>query len=214
MNAVWKTTLYAALLLTSVGTKAEDTQTLITSLRQIADGSKCTTHSWKNRGIAPKTYIEGVTLVFARAICHPDRSDVKVVSRGASVSTNPNDALVVYKDTFAAAGMRNDDSGVDTLRHSYVLLIGLGMMESSGRFCEGRDVSECFTTADSAEAGLFQTSYGARVHSATLVDLFNVYRASSTGCMLDVFRDSIVCSNSTKPQQPMSRGDERRHGDR
>ena len=35
--------------------------------------------------------------------------------------------------------MRNDVSGIDTLRHLFVLMIGLGMRELSGRYCEGRD---------------------------------------------------------------------------
>ncbi len=86
--------------------------------------------------------------------------------------------------------MRNDKAGVDTLRHSYTLLIGLGMMESSGKYCEGRDVSECFTTADTAEAGLFQTSYGAHIHSPSLGDLFKTYKdGDKSQCLLDVFQD-------------------------
>jgi hypothetical protein len=58
--------------------------------------------------------------------------------------------------------MRNDVSGIDTLRHLFVLMIGLGMRESSGRYCEGRDQSASNTSADTAEAGLFQTSWNAR----------------------------------------------------
>ena len=49
------------------------------------------------------------------------------------------DALAHYASEFAALGMRNDVSGLDTLRHLFVLMIGLGMRESSGRYCEGRD---------------------------------------------------------------------------
>ena len=43
--------------------------------------------------------------------------------------------------------MRNDVSGTDTLRHLFVLMIGLGMRESSGRYCEGRDQSASNTSA-------------------------------------------------------------------
>ena len=56
--------------------------------------------------------------------------------------------VVAYQHEFANAGMKNTVAGVDTLRHAYALLIGQGMMESSGRYCEGRDVSECFATAE------------------------------------------------------------------
>lgn len=138
------------------------------SIQEIAGKSQCAAHFWKDRGHAPKTYINGVALVFARAVCHPEREDVRVVSAAADPASNANDALVAYQREFANAGMQNAAAGVDTLRHAYTLLIGLGMMESSGRYCEGRDVSECFATADSAEAGLFQTSFGAHVHSPAL----------------------------------------------
>lgn len=119
-------------------------------------------------------------------------------------SANPDDALVVYKDIFAAAGMRNDVAGRDTLRHSFNLLIGLGMMESSGKFCEGRDVSQCFVRAESAEAGLFQTSFGARTRSPVLEELFNKYSADKKGCMLDAFQGNLTCRirKSVNPRCP------------
>ena len=37
--------------------------------------------------------------------------------------------------------MDNSQDGIDTLRHLFVLLLGLGARESSGRYCEGRDMS-------------------------------------------------------------------------
>jgi hypothetical protein len=132
-----------------------------------------------------------VTLVFARSVCHPERADVQVVSAPVNTSPGSDDALAVYQSTFAANRMRNDKAGVDTLRHSYTLLIGLGMMESSGKYCEGRDVSECFTTADSAEAGPFQTSYGARRFSPVLPELFQKYSVNQDHCLLDVFKGPI-----------------------
>jgi hypothetical protein len=118
---------------------------------------------------------------------------VQIVSAPVNTSSEADDALAVYQATFQASGMRNDTAGVDTLRHSYGLLLGLGMMESSGKYCEGRDVSQCFTTADSAEAGLFQTSYGARHFSPALQQLFQAYSADQSHCLLDVFRGSISC---------------------
>lgn len=67
------------------------------------------------------------------------------------------------------------------------------MMESSGHYCEGRDVSQCFAEAETAEAGLFQTSYGARRSSPVLGDLFARYGASQSGCMLSAFKGSLTC---------------------
>jgi len=37
--------------------------------------------------------------------------------------------------------------------------MGLGMRESSGRYCEGRDRNANNVTSDTAEAGLFQMSW-------------------------------------------------------
>jgi hypothetical protein len=150
-----------------------------------------------------------VTLVFARAICQPQRSDVQVVSAPVDTSPGNDDALAVYQARFQAAGMRNDTAGVDTLRHSYALLMGLGMMESSGKYCEGRDVSECFTTADSAEAGLFQTSFGAGRFSPVLPELFQSYSADQSRCLLQVFQGSITCRivKSHNPQCPSATSD-------
>jgi hypothetical protein len=185
------------------------------TIEELASQSTCASHSWKQRGLAPRSYIIGVALVFARAVCHPERSDARVVSAPMNRDSNPNDALTVYKDEFAAAGMRNDKAGIDTLRHSYTLLIGLGMMESSGKYCEGRDVSECFTTADSAEAGLFQTSYGARKHSPVLEVLFKIYKNDQSPCLLSAFEDSLTCriAKSHNPKCPGASSDVTGSGD-
>jgi hypothetical protein len=105
--------------------------------------------------------------------------------------------------------MRNDVAGPDTLRHAYVLLLGLGMMESSGRYCEGRDVSECFSTADSAEAGLFQTSYGARRFSASLPPMIQRYAGDTSHCLAPAFGPGLSCKiqKSHNPSCPNATSD-------
>lgn len=194
---------------------AQDASSGAEAIQDIAARSQCAAHSWPHRGVAPKTYIKGVALVFARAVCHPDHEDLKVVSAAANPASNRNDALIAYQREFAAAHMDNGTSGVDTLRHAYALLIGLGMSESSGKYCEGRDVSECFATADTAEAGLFQTSFGARVHSPALGNLFAAYKANGRQCLLDVFKDSIACRivPSHNPRCPNENSDVKGTGD-
>ena len=168
----------------------------VADVRRLASGSQCAAHEWgHHRGIAPRSYIEGVALVFARAVCQPQRDDVQIVSAPAVHSSHNDDALSVYQEQFQTLGMKNNRSGIDTLRHSYTLLIGLGMMESSGRYCEGRDVSQCFTQADSAEAGLFQTSFGASVYSSpVLKNMFKSYQSNARSCFLEIFRGSVTCS--------------------
>ena len=44
----------------------------------------------------------------------------------ANIGDADRDALAWYADEFASAGMTNDAPGADTLRHLFVLLIGLG----------------------------------------------------------------------------------------
>jgi hypothetical protein len=188
-KAVWALFFGSLLVSVPAGAQERPSSEGLNALRGIATRSQCVRHNWSQRGVAPRTYIEGVALVYARSVCNPDRADVKVVSAPAA----GNDALVHYKAIFEAAGMRNDAVGLDTLRHSYVLLIGLGMMESAGKFCEGRDVSQCFVRAENAEAGLFQTSYGARAHSPVLKGLISSYTADTKGCMLDNFKGNISC---------------------
>jgi len=162
----------------------------------IAENSPCARVDWPERGFAPKAYMRGMALVFARAVCQADRADVQVVSAARATpgpQTNRTDALTWYDPQFAALGMSNASSGVDTLRHAYTLLIGLGMRESSGKFCVGRDRHANFITADSAEAGLFQTSFGARTQHATMSALYEKYKADQSACLLDTFRRGVSC---------------------
>jgi hypothetical protein len=71
-------------------------------------------------------------------------------------------------------------------------MLGLGMRESSGQYCCGRDMSAGFSSADSAEAGTFQASWGARrVAPGEMQKLFDKYKASKEGCFLDVFKQGV-----------------------
>jgi len=165
----------------------------VDDIKQLAGASACYDYQWKDRGQAPKGYVQGVALVFARAVCNPARSDVVVVSE-ANTGDDAHDALSWYNSNFAALGMNNDQAGVDTLRHAYTLLLGLGMRESSGEHCCGRDTSATNTTADTAEAGAWQTSYNSHVFSPELPILFDKYKADSSGCLLDTFSAAVTCS--------------------
>lgn len=161
---------------------------------------QCATKSWPGRGHAPRAYMRGVALVFARAVCNPTRDDVKIMSEAKASGTEgvKSDALTWYDPEFAASNMPNNNAGPDALRHTYALLIGLGMRESSGQHCEGRDQSADFTQADTAEAGLFQTSWGARTKTGTaqtvLESMFESYSgANSRECHHEVFSDHVRC---------------------
>lgn len=191
--------LTCATLLLSVVTSsgAGQAPSVVEQIEAIAENSDCARVNWRDRGVAPKAYMRGMALVFARAACQTDRPDVLIVSKARATPSTQNDktdALTWYDAQFTELGMSNTTTGVDTLRHAYTLLIGLGMRESSGKFCEGRDRSADFTTADSAEAGLFQTSFGARTRHATMAALYEKYKADQSGCLLDVFKRGVSCA--------------------
>jgi len=79
-------------------------------------------------------------------------------------------------------------------------MLGSGMRESSGRHCEGRDQSaDNVSSGDTAEAGLFQTSYNA--HSASdpeFDDLMDEYSQpeNEAVCYLSAFEVGVSCSSS------------------
>jgi len=70
------------------------------------------------------------------------------------------------------------------------LLIGLGMRESSGRYCEGRDQSASNTSSDTAEAGLFQTSWNINTASPEIGRAFDNYWANPQG-FVDDFAEGV-----------------------
>lgn len=168
----------------------------VAALEAIATSSSCASRSFRNRGRMPSGYLKGVALTYARAVCNPTRSDVAVVSR-AQTGNDDKDALSWYESNFTAAGMSNATSGRSTLRHTYTLLLSLGMQESSGKHCVGRDTSASNTSASTAEAGAWQTSYDSRSASPELPKLFAKYRASRDGCLLDRFKQGVTCSSSS-----------------
>jgi hypothetical protein len=158
---------------------------------QIADESAIMHYSWENRGIAPPGYLKGMAVVFARAYCKLAAGDPAAIEMAkANTGDGTRDALAWYSERFRRVGMSNDTPGTDTLRHLFVLLVGLGMRESSGRYCEGRDRSASNTTSDTAEAGLFQTSFNAKAASPLLPELFSQYLAKPSG-FLEIFKEGV-----------------------
>lgn len=172
---------------------AVDAGVYVDQIKTLAAGSSCYRYQWLNRGQMPRGYAKGVALSFARGVCAPNRSDLAVVSMAKTTNTQ-RDALAWYSAEFAALNLNNTVAGLATYRHTYTLLLGLGMRESSGEHCIGRDMSATNTTADSAEAGAWQTSYDSRGSSPELPILFAQYRASSRGCFLSAYAEGVTCS--------------------
>src|SRR2546422_446301 len=104
----------------------------IDQIVQIAAGSTIAHYDWLNRGVAPAGYIKGMAVVYARVYCKLKAGDAAATEMAkARTNDGTRDALAWYSERFESAGMNNDQTGADTLRHLFVLLIGLGMRESS-----------------------------------------------------------------------------------
>lgn len=165
----------------TVAAPALDRAAVQKSIADIAATSKCAGYYWKDRGYAPKGYIKGMALSYAKAFCGPK-----------NISSNPigdasKDALAHYKM-----------SGNDTLLLTYQLAIGLGMRESTGKYCDGVDASATNHTGPEAEAGTFQASFNSSNTGQAFKAIFAKYRADESGCLADLWKEG------TKPQCPFA----------
>ena len=113
-----------------------------------------------------------------------------LLENGLVISTSSSVCFKSVDSGEYVVGLTYED-GADTLRHLYVLLTGLGMRESSGRYCEGRDMDADNTAANTAEAGLFQSSYNLIGKSALMQQLFASYAGSTE--LLSVFQEGVHC---------------------
>jgi len=166
-------------------------------VKNIAKTSKIAKFSWPDRGVAPTGYVEGMALSFAQDVVRLKANHPTVVEMAKARTNSDKDALNVYKDEYHQLGMWNEHSGIDTLRHLYVMMLSSGMLESSGEHCCGRDQSASNVSSDTAEAGLFQTSYNA--HSASdpeFDDVMDEFMANHATCYLDDFAQGVSCSES------------------
>jgi len=159
-------------------------------ITELAAESAIAHYDWPHRGPAPIGYVKGMAVCYARVYCRYQSGDAAVLCMAAADGNAPNtDALSWYHDEFAAQGMSNTINGIDTLRHLFVLLMGLGMRESSGRYCEGRDTSADNTSGDTAEAGTFQVSYNA-CRAGLLRGLYESYQGKTD--FLPIFREGVI----------------------
>jgi len=170
-------------------------------IADIAIASSIASYSWRDRGRAPSGYIKGFALAWANAYRQLLLKYPPALEMARAKSSSSKDVLNVYASDFNSRGMANGTSGPDTMRHLWALMLGLGMRESSGKHCEGRDQSASNTTSDTCEAGLFQTSYNAHSCSDTFDQLFNAFQAAQSTDnpqgFLSYFRENVSCSSSS-----------------
>lgn len=170
-------------------------QETIDHITAVAMRSEIAGYSWPDRGDAPAGYIKGMAVAFANVCVKLAVHDSAALEMAKADTHDPDhDALTWYEDTFRALGMSNATGGIDTLRHLFVLQLGLGMRESSGYFCEGRDQSASNTDADTCEAGLFQMSWNASSSSGEMQKLMDQYSPHPPQCGAEIFREDVSCS--------------------
>src|SRR5262245_1766182 len=171
-------------------------------ISDIAINSSIADYSWKDRGRAPAGYIKGFALAWANTYRQYLMGYSPAIEMSLANSHNADkDVLGWYAGTFDQAGMSNDEDGPDTLRHLWALLLGLGMRESSGKHCEGRDTSADNVSSDTAEAGLYQTSYNAHSCSNSFDLLFDASQAAKATDnqqgLLNYFMEGVPCGGSS-----------------
>lgn len=151
------------------------------------------------RGQAPLAYIKGMALAYATCVRKFEQGDMTVHEIAkAETGDDEHDALALYRKQFQKLGMSNNVPGRDVLRSVFVFLLGLGMQESSGEHCCGRDQSAENLASDTCEAGLFQTSWNYRSCATDAETLFDEYshalERSVPQCQLVAFEKGVSCS--------------------
>jgi peptidoglycan hydrolase-like protein with peptidoglycan-binding domain len=175
-------------------------QETIHEIEEAASRSDVAELLWNDRGQAPIGYIQGMALAYATVVRKFERGDGSAHEMAKADTGNEEvDALALYRSQFQALGFDNSRPGRRTLRHVFVFLVGLGMRESSGEHCCGRDQSAENVEAETCEAGLFQTSYNYHVCATDADWLLEEYRhALQQGdrepqCQLDAFERDVSC---------------------
>lgn len=169
----------------------------IAIISRIASNSEIAGYFWEDRGVAPIGFTQGMAVAFAQSYLKLKMGEAVVLELARPRTDSDKDALNIYREEFTALAMNNERGGVTTLRHLYALMLGHGMRESNGRHCEGRDLSADNVESETAEAGLFQTSYNA--HSASdpeFSDLMAEYGDADNedSCYLNVFAEDVSCT--------------------
>jgi hypothetical protein len=166
---------------------------------QIATKSGLIEYSWQNRGRAAPGYIKGVALCFDRSLQrYRNGEDIGIEMAKAETDNYLRDAIAWFEQAFNPIGMNNDKPGEHVLRHLYVLILALGLRESSGKYCEGRDMSARNITANTCEAGAWQMSWDISPRVPLLQKLFNIYQApDAPDGYQDIFAEGVTCGKSS-----------------
>jgi hypothetical protein len=169
------------------------TASALKDVLDFAGASSCAKHGFTGKGRPIQGYVKGMAAAFTKSFCK------KRTSAREALGTHAQDALTFYGIT----------SGSDKLVDTYTLLFGLGLRESDGRYCCGRDRGAGNTSSETAEAGPFQTSWNARSADPSLIPLFKEYQ-NGKGCFLDLWKEGVSQSYCAKQGPLYGSGDGRK----
>ena len=170
----------------------------INAIIPIVTNSSIYRYHWKQRGIAPAGYMKGMGLAFAECLLsYRNKGFAEIEMAKANTNDDHRDAISWFNSNFRRLGMNNDVAGENTLRHLFVLMLGLGMRESSGQHCDGRDLSAHNVSSDSAEAGMFQMSWDINGGASALFEqLYDEFHNNQEDDLLHYFSEGVHCSRS------------------
>jgi peptidoglycan hydrolase-like protein with peptidoglycan-binding domain len=176
---------------------------------KIVDDSWIADYDWEDRGRAPDGYTHGMAIAFAQTYKKLKAGHPAAVEMAKARTESSKDVFNEYMDEFRQAGMSNEKDGIDTLRHLYSLMLGSGIRESSGMYCCGRDQSAENVSSDTAEAGLFQTSYNASNASDPEFDMLqDEYARGASPGYREIFAEGVTCSSSDWENYGSGRGEQ------
>jgi hypothetical protein len=177
--------LVALLGATSAGAasgKPTPPSALDAKIARIADHSACARVYWPGRGHAPKGYLRGIALTYAKAVCEADAG-------GDSAAAVMNKGFGPVGEDALSANFwgESGNSRLGHIRTAFAVAIGLGMRESTGNPTVGRDRSKPSPSPETAEAGLFQLNYQSLAGNPWLPKLLDEYTADPSLCRSAVF---------------------------
>jgi N-acetylmuramoyl-L-alanine amidase-like protein/putative peptidoglycan binding protein len=177
---------------------------IISEIEDAALTSDVADLDWPDRGVAPDGFLLGVAHAYATVVQKYERGDGSAHEMAKAATGDPDDdALVYYRDKLQKLGMDCSKPGRKTLRTAAVFLMGLGMCESSGQYCCGRDTSagESSQSSETCEAGAWQTSHNYSVCATDCDELLEEYRPglgdgpSPPQCALRPFQKGVDCDS-------------------
>src|SRR4029078_13414609 len=105
------------------------------TIATLADTADIASYQWKDRGVAPRGYVRGMAAAFGRVYFKlKDNRDAAAEMAMVDSGDAAMYAIAWYADECNALGMDSSTAAPDVLRHLFVLLTGLAMRESSGRY--------------------------------------------------------------------------------